>query len=62
MSQVKAVQYRKWSPLANDPQTANDPQQGPQMIPTTASDPVKSGGMEWISGMDGECAENLNNA
>ena len=25
MSQVKAVQYRKWSPLANDPQTANDP-------------------------------------
>ena len=27
-----------------------------------ASDPVKSRGMEWILGMDGECAENLNNA
>ena len=27
------VQYRKWSPTANDPETANDPQNGPQMIP-----------------------------
>ena len=27
------VQRRKWSPTANDPQTGNDPQIGPQMIP-----------------------------
>ena len=27
------VQRRKWSPIANDPQTGNDPQIGPQMIP-----------------------------
>ena len=27
------VQYRRWSPTANDPETANDPQNGPQMIP-----------------------------
>ena len=27
------VQYRKWSPTANDPETANDPQNGPQVIP-----------------------------
>ena len=44
MSQVKTVQYRKWSQLS------------------TTSDPVKSKGMEWILGMGGECAENLNNA
>ena len=29
---VRYVQYRKWSPTANDPETANDPQNGPQMI------------------------------
>ena len=41
----------------------------PQMIPemdrkwsSTASDLVKSRGMDWILGMDGECAENLDNA
>ena len=49
------VQYRKWSPTANDPETANDPQNGPQMIldrkwspKLTANDPVKTWGMEWI--------------
>ena len=29
--QASAVQRRKWSPTANDPQTGNDPE--PQMIP-----------------------------
>ena len=29
---------------------------------STASDPVKSRGMDWILGMDGECAEKLDNA
>ena len=40
---------------ANDPETANDPQNGPQMIldrkwspKLTANDPVKTWGMEWI--------------
>ena len=40
---------------ANDPETANDPQNGPQMIldrkwslKWTANDPVKTWGMEWI--------------
>ena len=28
-----SVKRRKWSPTANDPQTGNDPQIGPQMIP-----------------------------
>ena len=49
------VQYRKWSPTENDPETANDPQNGPQMIldrkwspKLTANDPVKTWGMEWI--------------
>ena len=49
------VQYRKWSPTASDPETANDPQNGPQMIldrkwslKSTANDPVKTWGMEWI--------------
>ena len=49
------VQYRKWSPTANDPETANDPQNGPQMIldrkwspRLTANHPVKTWGMEWI--------------
>ena len=52
-----AVQYRKWSPTANDPETENDPQNGPQMIldrkwspKSTANDPVKNWGMEWILG------------
>ena len=51
----KTVQYRKWSPTANDPETANDPQNGPQMIldhkwslKSTANNPVKTSGMEWI--------------
>ena len=49
------VQYRKWSPTANDPETVNDPQNGSQMIldrkwslKSTANDPVKTWGMEWI--------------
>ena len=49
------VQYRKWSPTASHPETANDPQNGPQMIldrkwslKSTANDPVKTRGMEWI--------------
>ena len=43
------VQHRKWSPTTNDPETANDPQNGPQMIldrkwslKSTANDPVKT--------------------
>ena len=47
------VQYRKWSPTANDPETANDPQNGPQMILdrkwsllSTANDPERK--MEWL--------------
>ena len=46
------VQYRKWSPTANDPETANDPQNGPQMIldrkwspKSTANDPERKIGM-----------------
>ena len=49
--------------------TANDPQSRAQMILDrkwsplpTVSDPVKSRGMEWILGVDGESAENLHNA
>ena len=34
------VQRRKWSPTANDPQTGNDPQIGPQMIPNRKSSPM----------------------
>ena len=52
---TSTVQYRNWSPAANDPETANDPQNGPQMIldckwslKSTANDPVKTWGMEWI--------------
>ena len=52
---LSAVQYRKWSPTANDPETANDLQNGPLMIldrkwslKSTANDPVKTWGMEWI--------------
>ena len=37
-----AVQYRKWSPTANDPETANDPQNGPQMIPPLETSPLKT--------------------
>ena len=55
LPQRGTVQYRKWSPTANDPETANDPQNGPQMIldrkwslKSTANDPVKTWGMEWI--------------
>ena len=44
----------KWSPKW----TGND--LGPQLIPIVdGKDPLKSRGMEWISGMDDECAENL---
>ena len=32
ISDMRSVQYRKWSPTANDPQTANAPQNGPEMI------------------------------
>ena len=49
-----SVQRRKWSPTANDPQTGNDPQIGPQMIPNrkwspmwTANDPAGKGWMAW---------------
>ena len=42
----RTSQRRKWSPTANDPQTGNYPQIGPQMIPNrkwspmwTANDP-----------------------
>ena len=41
----------------DDPQTSNDPQIGPQVIPialSTANDPLKNGGMEWTIGMDCE--------
>ena len=50
----RPVQRRKWSPTANDPQTGNDPQIGPQMIPNrkwspmwTANDPAGKRGMAW---------------
>ena len=49
--------------------TANDHQSRAQMILdrkwsplSTVSDPVKSRGIEWILGLDGESAENLHNA
>ena len=52
MNTVSAVQYRKWSPTANDRETANDPQNGPQMIlnrkwspKSTANDPERKIGM-----------------
>ena len=41
---------RKWSPTANDSQTENDPQIGPQMIPNlkwTANDPAVKRRMAW---------------
>ena len=50
---LSTVQYRIWSPTANDPETPNDPQNGPQMIldrkwslKSTSNDPVKTWGME----------------
>ena len=49
---IGTVQYRKWSPTANDPETVNDPQNGPQMIfdrkwssKSTANDPERKIGM-----------------
>ena len=49
------VQYRKWSPTANDPETANDSQNGPQMIldrkwspKLTANDPERKIGMNGL--------------
>ena len=51
-SSTSTVQYHKWSPTANDPETANDPQNGPQMIldrkwspKLTANDPERKIGM-----------------
>ena len=48
VNEESIVQRRKWSPTANDPQTGNDPQIGPQMIPNrkwspmwTANDPPR---------------------
>ena len=52
---LSAVQCRKWSPTANDAETANYLQNGPQIIldrkwslKSTTNDPVKTWGMEWI--------------
>ena len=49
------VQYRKWSPTANDPETANDSQNGLQMIldrkwspKLTANDPEIKIGMNGL--------------
>ena len=51
---IWTVRYRKWSPTANDPESANDPQNGPQMIldrkwspKSIASDPERKIGMTW---------------
>ena len=55
------VMYR----TASDPKTANwmIPKMDRKWSPlSTAGDPAKSRGMEWVLGMNGECAENLNNA
>ena len=56
------VQYRKWSPTANDPETANDPQSGPQMIldrkwspKSTANDPERKIGMAWTQVSGSSC-------
>ena len=35
----RPVSYRKWSPTANDLETANDPQNEPQMILDRVTDP-----------------------
>ena len=49
---IGLVQYRKWFPTANDPETTNDSQNGPQMIldrkwspKLTANDPERKIGM-----------------
>ena len=46
----RSVHYRKWIPTTNDPDTANDPQNWPQMIldrkrspKSTANDPERKG-------------------
>ena len=53
---ICTIQRRNWSPTAavNDPQTANDPQTGPQMIPNrkwspmwTANDRIVKRGTAW---------------
>ena len=48
------VQYRKWSLTATDPETTNDPQNGPQVIldrkwspKSTANDPGRKIEMTW---------------
>ena len=58
----KAVQYRKWSPTVNDPEFANDPQNGPQMIldrkwspKSTANDPERKIGMTWTQVSGSSC-------
>ena len=54
LEKLKPVQRRKWSPTANDPQTGNDPQIGPLMIPNrkwspmwTTNDPRRKRLMAW---------------
>ena len=61
-SSVSTVQYRKWSPTANDPETANDPQNGPRMIldrmwspKSTANDPERKVGMTWTEVSGSSC-------
>ena len=56
------VQYRKWSPTANDPESANDPQNGPKMIldrksssKSTANDPERKIGMAWTQVSGSSC-------
>ena len=56
------VQYHKWSPTANDPETVNDPQNGPQMIldrkwslKSTANDPERKIGMTWTQVIGPSC-------
>ena len=56
------VQYRNWSPTANDPETANNPQNGPQMIldrkwspKSTANDPERKIGMTWTQFSGSSC-------
>ena len=59
---MRTVQYRKWSPTANDPETANDPQNGPQMIldrkwspKSPANDPERKIGMTWTQVIGPSC-------
>ena len=47
----RPVQYRKWSLTANDLETANDPQNGPQMILDRKWSP-KSTGEKLRNGID----------